>query len=80
MQILKQEVKQYQWEQKVQNQEVKNQEIKNQEVKEIKSRSPNQEVLGQQSQDISWRINIWDNHIVILIAFNLPTNKTYLLT
>ncbi len=36
-------------------QKVKDQEIKDQKVKEV--RSPNQEVLDQQGQDLSWRIN-----------------------
>ncbi len=31
-------------------------------------------------QDLSWRINRWENPIVFWIAFSLPTNETYLLT
>ena len=45
--MLKQEVKGQQQEQKVKDQGVKRDQV----------RSPNQEVLGQQGQDLSWKIN-----------------------
>ncbi len=64
------------------NQEVKRkqqeQKIKNQKVKEVWSL--NQALLDQQSQDLSWRINRWENLIVFSIAFSLPTNQTSFLT
>ncbi len=62
-------------------QEVKGQqmlEVKDQKFKEV--RSPNQEVLDQLGQDLSWKINRWKNPIVFWIAFSLLTNKTYILT
>ncbi len=42
---------------------------------ESESRSPR-----PRGQNLSWRINKWENPIVFLIAFSLPTNETYLLT
>ncbi len=51
MQRQKQEVKG----QQMLKQKVEDQEVKDQEVKEV--RSPNQEVLDQRGQDLSWRIN-----------------------
>ncbi len=32
-----------------------------------------------QGQDMGWRINRWENLIIFLIVFSLPTNKIYLL-
>ncbi len=51
MQRQKQEIKG----QQMLKQKVEDQEVKDQEVKEV--RSPNQEVLDQRGQDLSWRIN-----------------------
>ncbi len=62
-------------------QEIKSQqmlEIKNQKVKEVWN--PNEEILDQLGQDLSWKINRWENLIVFLIAFSLSMNEIYVLT
>ncbi len=38
-------------------------------------RSPNQEVQDQRGQDLSWKINRWENLIVFSIAFSLSIYK-----
>lgn len=42
---------------------------------ESESRSPR-----LQDRNLSWRIKRWENYLVFLINFSLPTNKTYPLT
>ncbi len=72
--MLKQKVK----DQQMLKQKIKDQKVKDQKVKEV--RSPNQKVLDQRGQDLSWKINRWENPIIISIAFGLLTNETYFWT
>ncbi len=37
-------------------------------------------ILDKRGQKQSWRINRWENPIVVLIAFSLSINETYFLT